>query len=150
MKQQVCTYNPEILVSMAQEYLYAENEARIFYKKHRPYPNSTLVLLTAEDRITYASHDKETTCIWSAFVDACKLDNADPDTVMGTVKAMNRFEKRVRWAVCAHLPGGYDWHNHEDRQDTLRRFWTVRDPDVDYFQSTGRQKPWTIKADEAK
>ena len=150
MKKQAFTYKPEILVTMAQEYLEAETEARLFYKKHRPFPNSTLVLRTAEDRIDYAAHDKKTACTWSAFVFGCRMVDADPSTVMGTMKAMNRFEKRVRWKVCAHLPSGHDWYNGEDRQDTLRRFWSVRDPDVDYFQSTGRQKPWTIKADETK
>jgi len=145
MKKQICTYNPEILVSMAQEYLNAENDARIFYRRHRPFPGALLDLRTAEDRITYERHDKETSCTWSAFIDACRLVNADPDAVMGTVKAMNRYERRERWQVCAHLPSGYDWHNHEDRIDTLRRFWSVPDPDAVCFQSTGRRKPWTVE-----
>jgi len=34
MKKQVCNYNPEILVEMAQDYLNAENDARIFYRQH--------------------------------------------------------------------------------------------------------------------
>ena len=139
------TYKPEILVEMAQEYLNAENDARIFYRRHRPFPGLPLVLQTEESRISYERHDKESSCTWSAFVSACRLVNADPDAVMATVKAMNRYEKRERWQVCAHLPSGYDWHNHEDRKDTLRRFWSAPDPDADYFQSTGRRKPWTVE-----
>ena len=108
-----------------------------------------LYLPTAEDRVCYERHSKESSCTWSAFVDACRLVNADPDAVLTTVKSMNRYEKRERWQVCAHLPSGYDWHNLEDRKDTLRRFWSAPDPDADYFQSTGRRKPWTIEQKSA-
>ena len=108
-----------------------------------------LDLRTVEDHASYERHDKESSCTWSAFVSACRLVNADPNAVMATVKAMNRYEKRERWQVCAHLPSGYDWHNHEDRKDTLRRFWSAPDPDTDYFQSTGRRKPWTVKEKSA-
>ena len=139
------TYKPEILVEMAQEYLNAENDARIFYQQHRPFPGAMLNLQTVEERACYERHDKETSCTLSAFVSACRLVNANPDTVMATVKAMNRYEKRERWQVCAHLPGGYDWHNHEDRKDTLCRFWSVSDGEDNYFQSTGRRKPWAVE-----
>lgn len=145
MKKQVCSYNPEILVEMAQDYLNAENDARIFYRRHRPFPGLPLDLRTDNDRILYERHDKETSCTWSAFISACRMVDADANTVIATVKAMNRYEKRERWQVCAYLPSGYDWHNYEDRKDTLRRFWSVPDPDANYFQSTGRQKPWTIE-----
>ncbi len=142
MKKQVFTYNPEVLVAMAREYLNAENDARIFYRQHRPFPDALLDLRTVEDRITYERHDKETTCTWCAFLDACKLVGADPEIVMGTVKAMNRYEKRERWEVCAYLPSGYDWHNHEDRIETLRRFWSVPEWDAECFKSTGRRMSW--------
>ena len=84
MKKQVCIYNPEILVEMAQEYLNAENDARIFYRQHRPFPGAMLDLRTVEDRARYERHDKESSCTWNAFVSACRLVNADPDTVMAS------------------------------------------------------------------
>ena len=149
MKKQVCSYNPEILVEMAQEYLNAENDARIFYRRHRPFPGALLDLPTVEDRACYERHDKKTSCTWSAFVSACRLVNADPDAVLATVKAMNRYEKRERWQVCAHLPSGYDWHNYEDRKDALRRFWSAPNVGADFFQSTGRRKPWTVEKKSA-
>lgn len=147
VKKQVCTYNPEILVNMAQEYLAAENDARIFCRRHRPSPGALLDLRDSEDRITYERHDTKTTCTWFAFVDACRLVSADPDTVMGTVKAMDRYERRTQYQVCARLPSGYDYHNYEDRIDTLRRFWAVPDGDAGCFQSTGRRMPWTIEGE---
>ena len=52
MKNQF-TYKPEILVEMAQEYLQAENDARIFYRQHRPFPGAMLDLRTVEDRARY-------------------------------------------------------------------------------------------------
>lgn len=41
MKKQICTYNPEVLVGLAQDFINAENDARIFYRKHRPFPGET-------------------------------------------------------------------------------------------------------------
>ena len=41
MKKQICTYNPEVLVGLAQDFINAENDARIFYRKHRPFPGQT-------------------------------------------------------------------------------------------------------------
>ena len=76
---------------------------------------------------------------------ACKLVNADSSIVMATVKAMNRYERRNRWQVCARLPSGYNWRKGEEYEDTLRRFWSVPDPDAAYFQSSGRQKPWSVE-----
>ena len=147
MKEQF-TYKPEILVEMAQEYLQAEEALRVFVKKHTPFPGYCN-LSDRNDENEYWRLDKSSSCTWFAFSSACRMVNADPDTVMATVKAMNRYEKRERWQVCAHLPSGYDWHNHEDRKDTLRRFWSAPDPDTDYFQSTGRRKPWTVKEKSA-
>ena len=145
MKKQICTYNPEVLVGLAQDFINAENDARIFYRKHRPFPGETLVLHTVEDQLSYARHEKESSCTWSAFVNACKLVNADSSIVMATVKAMNRYERRNRWQVCARLPSGYNWRKGEEYEDTLRRFWSVPDPDAAYFQSSGRQKSWSVE-----
>ena len=145
MKKQVCSYNPEILVEMAQEYLNAENDARIFYRQHRPFPGAMLDLRTVEDRASYERHDKESSCTWSAFVSACRLVNADPDAVMATVKAMNRYEKRERWQVCAHLPTGWcsDCGEYgEYGEDRVRRFFANGDEWRGYFRSTGRRQPW--------
>ena len=58
MKKQICTYNPEVLVGLAQDFINAENDARIFYRKHRPFPGETLVLHTVEDQLSYARHEK--------------------------------------------------------------------------------------------
>lgn len=60
MKKQVFTYKPETLVEIAQEYLIAENDARIFYRKHRPFPELPLVLQTEDIRILYEGHYKKT------------------------------------------------------------------------------------------
>jgi len=147
MKKQF-TYKPEILVEMAQEYLQAEEALRVFVKKHTPFPGYC-DLTSRSDESEYWRLDKESSCTWDALRSACRMVDTDMETVLSTVKAMNRYEKRERWQVCAHLPSGYDWHNHEDRTDTLRRFWSVRDWDADCFQSTGRRKPWTVEEKSA-
>ena len=143
MKNQF-TYKPEILVEMAQEYLQAEEALRVFVKKHTPFPGYCN-LSDRHDESEYWRLDKASSCTWDALRSACRLVDTNIDAVLAMAKAMNRYEKRERWQVCAHLPSGYDWHNHEDRKDTLRRFWSAPDPDTDYFQSTGRRKPWTVK-----
>ena len=143
MKNQVFTYKPEILVSIAQEYLNAAEDEAIFRARHRHTPGGPLWLETEADHIEYHSHDKETVCTWSAFIDACKLVDADPSTVMATVNTMNRYERRNGWKICAHLPSSYT--THETGEERTRRFWSVPDGDADCFKSTGRRKPWTVK-----
>ena len=56
------------------------------------------------------------------------------DAVIAMAKAMNRYEKRERWQVCAHL--GWRDENH------ARRFLAKPDEWTGYFRSTGRPHPW--------
>lgn len=85
---------------------------------------------------------KESSCTGSALSTACRLVGADVNTVIATAKAMNRFEKRERWQVCAHLPTGWCSRCGEYGEDRVRRFFASREWDADYFQSTGRRHPW--------
>ncbi len=143
MKKQF-TYKPEILVEIAQEYLQAEEAFRVFVKKHTPFPGYCN-LTNRDDESEYWRLYKGNSCTLDALCSACRMVDADVETVLSTVKAMNRYEKRERWQVCAHLPSGYNWRSYEDRVETLRRFWSVPDSDADCFKSTGRQKPWTVE-----
>ena len=131
------TYKPGVLVEMAQEYLEAERSYRDFIAQHKNQYGS-LVLGSADDRVSYWVKDKESSCAGSALSTACRLVGA-------TAKAMNRFEKRERWQVCAHLPTG--WCSRcgeygEYGEDRVRRFFAAREWDADFFQSTGRRHPW--------
>ena len=63
----------------------------------------------------------------------CSEIFADMDKVIATAKAMNRFEKRERWQVCAHI----GWRD----EDNIRRFFAEDDGLQHYFCSTGRPKP---------
>ena len=138
------TYKPGVLVEMAQEYLEAERSYRDFIAQHKNQYGS-LVLGSADDRVSYWVKDKESSCAGSALSTACRLVGADVNTVIATAKAMNRFEKQERWQVCAHLPTG--WCSRcgeygEYGEDRVRRFFAAREWDADFFQSTGRRHPW--------
>lgn len=138
------TYKPGVLVEMAQEYLEAERSYRDFIAQHKNQYGS-LVLGSADDRVSYWVKDKESSCAGSALSTACRLVGADVNTVIATAKAMNRFEKRERWQVCAHLPTGWCsrcGEYEEYGEDRVRRFFAAREWDADFFQSTGRRHPW--------
>lgn len=125
MKQTICTYDPQVLVNIANDCIYEENEQRRFWRKHRPTPGALLDLRTESDKIDYYRHDERTSQLWQAFSRSCKLVHADPDTVLATVKAMNRYEKREKWQVCAHLPS-YEYDNtYTHGDERLRRFWNA-------------------------
>lgn len=117
MENQFYVYNPEILVEIAQQFLIAESIFQIFCRKHQKNPSLLLDLQTEDSRILYETHYKETKCTWVAFVRACDLVNAAPNTVMATVKAINRHEKRNR------LPINYN----NDLKNTLSRFWAEKE-----------------------
>ena len=137
------TYKPEILVEMAQEYLQAENDYREFIKSHSD--GYGLRLKAKEDERWYWVKEKESSCAMSALCDACRLVNANVDTVLATAKAMNRYEKRHQWQACAHLPSGwcrYCGEYGEDGGDRVRRFFSASDDWAGFFRSTGRRQPW--------
>lgn len=146
MKTREFTYNPEILVEIAQTYLSAEDDYRQFIHQHtvRYSPSYTrLKLETSGKERDYWSKQKESSLTWDALRDACRLVGADMETVLATAKAMNRFEKRQRWQICAHLPTGCSRATrYEDGGDRVRRFFRKPNPDAVYFSSTGRPIPW--------
>ena len=119
------TYDTKVLYDIACDCIYAENEQRRFWRKHRPAPDAPINLRTESDKIDYYRHDEATNALWYSFSRACKMVHADPGTVLATVKAMNRYEKRVKWQVCAHLPEyGYD-NSYTPADERLRRFWNA-------------------------
>ena len=120
-----CTYDPQILVDIANDCIYEEGEQRRFCHKHRSAPDALLDLHKESDKIDYYIHSERTSALWFSFSRACKMVHADPDTVLATVKAMNRYEKREKWQVCAHLPS-YEYDNsYTYGEDRLRRFWNA-------------------------
>lgn len=138
MKKQF-TYDPKILVETAQEYLEAEREYQEFVRTHKN-EYGTLQLLSADKEISYHVKEKETSCTWYALRDACRMVNADIMTVVATAKAMNRYEKRNKWQVCAYLPTGWCPECRGDGENRVLRFFAAQDPDAECYQSTGRRK----------
>lgn len=137
-------YKPEVLVEMAQEYLESEYSYRKFIYRHTNQYGS-LVLDTEDNRRDYWLKDKESVCTHSALSDVCRMVDADMDAVLAMAKAMNRYEKRMRWQVCARLPTGWcprcgEYGEHGEKR--VQRFFANRDVDSDYFKSTGRRHPW--------
>ena len=126
----IINYDIRILLDMAQEHLNAENEYRLFLTT---YKGGYVRHMDPEIYGDYCHKEAKSTCTYDALRSACKVVFADMDKVIATAKAMNRFEKRERWQVCAHI----GWRD----EDNIRRFFSEDDGLQNYFHSTGRPKP---------
>lgn len=126
----IINYDIRALLDMAQEYLNAENEYRLFLTT---YKGGYVRNMDPEIYGDYCHKEAKSTCAYDALRSACKVVFADMDKVIATAKAMNRFEKRERWQVCAHI----GWRD----EDNIRRFFSEDDGLQNYFRSTGRSKP---------
>ena len=124
-------YNVKALLDMAQEYLNAENEYRRFLLTFK---GGWVPSTKPEEYGEYRHKETASTCTAYALRCACEVVSADMDAVIAMAKAMNRYEKRERWQVCAHL--GWRDENH------ARRFLAKPDEWTGYFRSTGRPHPW--------
>lgn len=125
------SYNIRALLDMAQNYLNAENEYRIFCLTFK---GGWVPSLDTEEYGNYVRKETASTCTWDALRSACEIVSVDVNAVLTTAKAMNRYEKRNRWQVCAHV----GWR----AEDNVRRFWASPDGWSGYFHSTGRPLPW--------
>ena len=126
-------YNVKSLLDMAQEYLNAENEYRVFLLTFK---GGWVPSTKPEEYGEYRHKETASTCTAYALRCACEVVSADMDAVIAMAKSMNRYEKRERWQVCAHLPRDY----YGD--DRVRRFLAKPDEWAGYFRSTGRRQPW--------
>ena len=126
-------YNVKALLDMAQEYLNAENEYRVFLLTFK---GGWVPSMKPEEYGEYRHKETASTCTAYALRCACEVVSADTDAVIAMAKSMNRYEKRERWQVCAHLPRDY----YGD--DRVRRFLAKPDECAGYFRSTGRRQPW--------
>ena len=124
-------YNVKALLDMAQEYLNAENEYRVFLLTFK---GGWVPSTKPEEYGEYRHKETASTCTAYALRCACEVVSADMDAVIAMAKAMNRYEKRERWQVCAHL--GWRDENH------ARRFLAKPDEWTGYFRSTDRPHPW--------
>ena len=124
-------YDVNALLEMAQEYLNAENEYRVFCLTFKGgwVPN-----MDPEKYGQYVQRETEARSTFYALRSACKVVSADCKTVVSMAKAMNRYEKRERWQTCAHI--GYR------AEDNARRFLSAPGEWSGYFRSTGRRFPW--------
>lgn len=126
------SYNVKALLDMAQEYLNAENEYRVFCLTFK---GGWVPSMKPEEYGEYCKKETASTCAAFALRSACEVVSADMAAVIGMAKAMNRYEKRNRWQVCASI----GWR----AEDNARRFLTAdRDGWTGYFRSTGRRCPW--------
>lgn len=126
-------YNVKSLLDMAQEYLNSENEYRVFLLTFK---GGWVPSMKPEEYGEYRHKETASTCTAYALRCACEVVSADMDAVIAMAKSMNRYEKRERWQVCAHLPRDY----YGD--DRVRRFLAKPDEWAGYFRSTGRRQPW--------
>ena len=135
-------YNVKSLLDMAQEYLNAENEYRVFLLTFK---GGWVPSMKPEEYGEYRHKETASTCTDYALRCACEVVSADMDAVIAMAKSMNRYEKRERWQVCAHRPTGWcsDCGEYgEYGEDRVRRFFANGDEWRGYFRSTGRRQPW--------
>lgn len=123
-------YNVKALLDMAQEYLNAENEYRVFLLTFK---GGWVPSMKPDEYGEYRHKETASTCTAFALRSACEIVSADMDAVIAMAKAMNRYEKRNRWQVCAHL----GWRD----EDHARRYLANPDEFAGYFRSTGRRQP---------
>ena len=125
-------YNAKALLDMAQEYLTAENEYRLFLLTWK---GGWVPSMDPEKYGAYVRREVTASTTYDALRSACEVVSADLGAVIATAKAMNRYERRERWQVCAHI--GY----HDE--DPLRRFLAAPNEwGTKYYRSTGRPIPW--------
>ncbi len=93
-------YNVRALLDMAQEYLNAENDYRVFCLTFKGgwVPN-----MKPGEYGRYCQKETESRCTYYALRSACEVVSADMKSVLAMAKAMNRYEKREKWQVCAHI-----------------------------------------------
>lgn len=127
------SYNVSALLDMAQEYLNAENEYRVFLLTFK---GGLVTSMKPEEYGEYRHKETASSCTAYALRCACEVVSADMDAVIAMAKAMNRYEKRERWQVCAHIPRDYYGENR------IRRFLSGGNEWTGYFRSTGRRQPW--------
>ncbi len=104
-------YKPEILIELAQTYLYADNDYWQFVHRHSPAGQLQFTTIVAER--DYLIKELEASLTLDALRYACRMVGADRKTVLATAKAMNRYEKWELWQIRAQLPCG----------DSARRFF---------------------------
>ena len=127
------SYNVRALLDMAQEYLNAENEYRVFLLTFK---GGWVPSMKPEEYGDYCKKEAASNYTYDALRNACKIISADMATVLATAKAINRYEKRERWQVCAHIPGTCYG------EERVRRFFSEGDGWAGHYHSTGRRKAW--------
>ena len=125
------SYNVKSLLDMAQEYLNAENEYRVFCLTFK---GGWVPSMKPEEYGAYCQKETASKCTFYALRSACEVVSADVNAVIAMAKAMNRYEKRNRWQVCASI----GWR----AEDNARRFLAKGDEWTGFFRSTGRHCPW--------
>lgn len=100
-------YRPEILIELAQTYLYADNDYWQFVHKHSPAGQLQFTTIAAER--DYLVKEREAALTLDALRHACRMVGA----VLATAKAMKRYEKRELWQIREQRPCG----------DSARRFF---------------------------
>jgi hypothetical protein len=119
-------FNVNVLIEAAQDYLAEENEQRLFL---RGWTGGWWENLPAKAREDYTKHSERVNCKWDTVRMMCQMVDVDIDKVISTAKAMNRYAKRERWQVCAHI----------DEKSALKFFANTDGWGDRYYTSTGRK-----------
>lgn len=119
-------YDINVLIEAVNDYLYAENELKLFL---RTWKGGWWTNKTAQEREDYTRYDRTSSEKWNTVNMMCRLLDIDSDRLIAMVKSMNRYEKRERWQVCAHV-----------NEDKATQFLTKDDGwGTRYYTSTGRK-----------
>jgi len=122
-------YNINILIQAVNDYFCAEQELKMFLETWVPGWWENKTTKQREDYTKYTERDQEK---FNTVSMLCQLIKIDMDSLITTVKAMNRYEKLTKWEKCIHVT----YLNEKN----IKRFLAASDEYGYYYNSTGRKR----------
>ena len=133
----IMKYDVNYLVQVVNDAL---SEEEWYHAQTKDLPHGYIPSMKPEIAHRWGELTERLSGAWNAVSVACKLLNVDQDRLVSVVKSMNRYERRERWHVCAHITC----------DDSFRRFvsddFELRYP-YQYYQSTGRKMKGVNKSE---
>lgn len=126
--------NVSVLAAVANDYFYQEEQLRLFLRTWKP---GYLEFKPAKEQVNYVRYSEKSHHTYSALIDMCRLIGVDYNSVVATVKAINRWEKHGgRWDRSTSI--GYERAGYDTESRFIR--FVCRDDDffAGHYKSTGR------------
>lgn len=120
--------NLEALIQMVNDYLYAEEELKLFL---RTWKGGWWQNKTAQEREDYTKYTERSSKLWGGLSTMCRAFNIDVDRLISFVKCLNRQERKCKYQKC------FTSIRYRDERSAVKYLFA---PEVNgYFESTGRK-----------